>query len=194
MQITEFQNRIGMCALVATVAACAPKQPLASATYAPLMPSMVGTSVSYSTEALAPIDTATPEPPTAAIPTHTTSERADKMKIRITLDDAVLMATLVDSQTTRDFVALLPLRLTLEDYAGTEKVSDLPRRLSTEGAPPGSDPSVGDITYYAPWGNLAIFYREFGYANGLVILGRIDSGIEALDVGGSVDVDIELIE
>lgn len=24
------------------------------------------------------------------------------------------------------------------------------------------------ITYYAPWGNLAIFYRDFGYSAGLV--------------------------
>jgi hypothetical protein len=38
--------------------------------------------------------------------------------------------------------------------------------LFTAGAPAGSDPSVGDITYYAP-GNLAIFYRDFGYSRGL---------------------------
>ena len=65
---------------------------------------------------------------------------------------------------------MLPLTLTLKDYAGTEKISDLPRKLSTQGAPSGSDPSVGDITLYAPWGNLAIFYRDFGYASGLIIL------------------------
>lgn len=116
------------------------------------------------------------------------------MKIKITLEDTVLTATLVDSQTTQDFISLLPLTLTLQDYAGTEKISDLPRRLSTEGAPTGSDPSVGDITYYAPWGNLAVFYRDFGYASGLVILGKLDDGIEALDVPGSVSATIELIE
>jgi hypothetical protein len=113
------------------------------------------------------------------------------MRIRITLKDAVVTATLVDSQTTQDFISFLPLTLTLEDYAGTEKISDLPRRLSTEGAPPGSDPSAGDIAYYAPWGNLAMFYRDFGYSSGLVILGKIDSGIEALSVPGSVNVTIE---
>lgn len=116
------------------------------------------------------------------------------MKISLTLGDTVLSATLVDSKTTRDFISLLPLTLTLEDYAGTEKVSDLPRRLSTEGAPSGSDPSIGDITYYAPWGNLAIFYRDFGYASGLVILGQLEGGIEAFDVPDSVDVTIKLAE
>ena len=29
----------------------------------------------------------------------------------------------------------------------TEKVTCLPRKLSTEGAPAGIDPSLGDITY-----------------------------------------------
>jgi len=41
---------------------------------------------------------------------------------------------------------------------------------------------------------LAIFYRDFGYASGLVILGKIDSGIEALNMPGSVKVTIELIK
>lgn len=116
------------------------------------------------------------------------------MKIRFTLEDTVLTATLADSQTTRDFISLLPLTLTLEDYAGTEKVSDLPKTLSTKGAPSGSDPSAGDITYYAPWGNLAVFYRDFRYAEGLVILGKLDGGLEALDVSGSVNAAIELVE
>jgi hypothetical protein len=48
------------------------------------------------------------------------------------------------------------------------------------------------ITYYAPWGNLAIYYRDFGYSSGLVILGKIDSGMEALDMPGSVRVTVEL--
>lgn len=116
------------------------------------------------------------------------------MKIRITLEDNVMTATLNDNQTTRDFISLLPITLTLEDYAGTEKISNLPQELSTEDAPAGSDPAVGDITYYAPWGNLAIFYKDFGYASGLVILGKIDGNVEALDVPGSVEATMELLE
>ena len=116
------------------------------------------------------------------------------MKINIKVRDQVITATLIDSKTTQDFVSLLPLTLMLEDYASTEKISNLPKRLSTEDAPPGSDPSVGDIAYYAPWGNLAIYYRDFGYSNGLVILGKIDSDIETLNVPGSVEVTIERIQ
>ncbi len=116
------------------------------------------------------------------------------MKIRMDVEGTEVTATLDDNATSRDFVSLLPLTLTLKDYAETEKVSDLPKRLSTEGAPPGSDPSVGDIAYYAPWGNLAVFHRAFGYSTGLVTLGRIDAGVEALRRPGRLTVKIELVE
>jgi len=106
--------------------------------------------------------------------------KASEVKIHLVVDGQVVTATLSDGAAARAFLALLPLDLTLRDYAGTEKVSDLPSRLPTEGAPAGFDPDVGDITYYAPWGNLAIFYRDFGYAKGLVRLGHIDSGVEKL--------------
>lgn len=125
---------------------------------------------------------------------ETSPKTVESMKVRITIGERVIAATMHDNATARDFISLLPLTLRLEDYAKTEKISDLPRKLTQEGAPSGSDPSVGDITYYSPWGNLAIFYRDAAYASGLVILGKIDSGAEAFNVAGSVRVTVELIK
>ncbi|MFM5878257.1 cyclophilin-like fold protein [Aeromonas sanarellii] len=102
------------------------------------------------------------------------------MNIKITIAGQIITATLEESDSARDFVAMLPLTLPFEDYAETEKIAYLPRRLTTQGAPKGMDPDVGDISYYAPWGNLAIFYRDFGYSTGLIKLGRIESGLDAL--------------
>jgi len=116
-------------------------------------------------------------------------EEKTAMKIRISTRNTVLTATMLDNATSRDFMSMLPLTVTLRDYAGTEKISDLPRKLSTQGAPPGSDPTVGDITLYAPWGNLAIFYKDFRYSSGLIILGRIDSGLDKLSkLNGEVTI------
>lgn len=103
------------------------------------------------------------------------------MELRLTIGDTVLTGSLVDNATSRDFRTLLPLTVTLRDYEATEKVCDLPRPLSTDDAPAGIDPDVGDITYYAPWGNLAIFYREFDYASGLIKIGHIESGTELFE-------------
>ena len=116
------------------------------------------------------------------------------VKIRIVAEGAVLTATLDDNPTARDFAALLPLQLTLEDYAATEKISDLPRRLSVAEAPAGTTPSAGDIAYYAPWGNLALFHQPFRYSEGLVRLGRIDAGVEILRRPGRLAVTIERVE
>jgi hypothetical protein len=88
---------------------------------------------------------------------------------------------------------MLPLTLSLDDYAATEKVSDLPRKLSIAGAPPGMTPVTGDLTYYAPWGNLAFFYKDFRYSTGLVKLGRIDSGIATLGQPGPLRVTISRV-
>lgn len=116
------------------------------------------------------------------------------MTIRLKIGERVHTATLADGAAARDFAALLPLTLTLRDYNATEKIADLPRRLSVKDAPEGHDPSVGDITYYAPWGNLAIFYRDFGYSRGLVHLGTIDGVADALAAPGPLQVTIERAE
>lgn len=125
----------------------------------------------------------------------TENDGNSEMKIRITFGGTQLTATLHDSEASREFVSMLPLTLTLRDYAATEKVSNLPRKLSTASSPAGFDPSIGDITYYAPWENLAIFYKDFSYAEGLVKLGSFDNGIEKLGkMTGQFETVFELIE
>ncbi|UQZ91276.1 hypothetical protein C4J81_15595 [Deltaproteobacteria bacterium Smac51] len=98
----------------------------------------------------------------------------------MTFNNEAIIIKMHDNPTSRDFISLLPITLSMSDYNRTEKISYLPRKLSSQDAPSGSNPSAGDFTYYAPWGNLAIFYRGFGYSNGLIIMGRIDSGLEKL--------------
>jgi hypothetical protein len=67
----------------------------------------------------------------------TPSEKTNTVKIRVKVENKTLAATLHDNATSKDFVSLLPLRLTLKNYAATEKISDLTKRLSTAGAPAG---------------------------------------------------------
>lgn len=117
------------------------------------------------------------------------------VKIRIKVNQEVLTATMLDTETSRDFLSMLPLKMRMKDYSGAEKISDLPRRVSTENAPSGCDPSVGDIAYYSPWGNLAVFYNDSAYANGLIKLGSIDGGIEKLASGqGDFEAVFELMD
>ncbi|RZM10573.1 MAG: hypothetical protein EOP67_68270, partial [Sphingomonas sp.] len=44
-------------------------------------------------------------------------------------------AQISDSPSARDFLAQLPIDLTLTDYAATEKIATLPRPLTRDGVP-----------------------------------------------------------
>jgi hypothetical protein len=101
------------------------------------------------------------------------SEGVAAMTIRLTIDGHRVEATLADGATARDLATLLPLSLETEDFHQTERIAYPPRKLDTSGAPDAVTPKAGDLAYYAPWGNLAFFYRDGPHSPGLVILGRL---------------------
>ncbi|WP_079318117.1 cyclophilin-like fold protein [Microbispora sp. GKU 823] len=103
------------------------------------------------------------------------------MNIRVTLDGQSVAATLNGSPAARDLASLLPLTLDLEDFHGTERIGYPPRKLTTDGAPEPAAAKAGDIAYFAPWGNLALFYRDGPSASAdLLILGHIDADTDQL--------------
>jgi|ThiBio_1000_plan_1041568.scaffolds.fasta_scaffold03775_9 hypothetical protein len=118
--------------------------------------------------------------------------KMDSIKVKITIGQKTATAILYNNPTGKEFMSLFPLTLEMEDYNGTEKINLLPQKLTSEDAPKGFVPSAGDITYYEPWGNIALFYKDFGYSNGLISLGKITSGLEAFEVSGTVTAKFEL--
>ncbi|WP_372352332.1 cyclophilin-like fold protein [Streptomyces sp. KL116D] len=120
----------------------------------------------------------------------TGSDRNAPMNIRVTLDGEPVDATLNDSPAARDLASLLPLTLDLEDFHGTERIADPPRKLTTDNAPEPQAPKTGDLAYYAPWGNLALFYKDGPSASDdLLILGHIDADTDQLS--GAERITIE---
>jgi len=115
------------------------------------------------------------------------------MKIHLFVGDKTVTATLYDTPTARDFASMLLLTLQFEQYAN-ERIADLPRQLTREGAPTGMTPNTGDLAWYAPWGNLAIFMQDFRYSTGLLPLGYIDSGLSILQPTTPFSVRIERID
>lgn len=104
------------------------------------------------------------------------STYGEDMRIKMTFNNETVIVKLFDNPTSRDFYSRLPMTLTFKDYVNTEKIAYLPEKLSTQGMNSGGN---GDFTYFAPWGNLAIFYK--GGGGGLVIhMGKIESGKDRL--------------
>jgi hypothetical protein len=90
-------------------------------------------------------------------------------------------ARLDDNATARELAGQLPLTLTVRDHNGVEKTAPLPRPLVTDGAPEGHDPAAGDIGYYAPAGDVVLYYDdEAPYFSGIVRIGEFDGDLDAL--------------
>jgi hypothetical protein len=103
------------------------------------------------------------------------------MDIRVTLDGQPVTAALNGSPAARDLATLLPLTLDLEDFHGTERIGYPPRKLTTDGAPQPAVAKTGDIAYFAPWGNLALLYKDGPAPSAdLLILGHIDIDTDQL--------------
>lgn len=100
--------------------------------------------------------------------------------MKMTIDGQEISIILYDTPAADALYNMLPLELSFEDYNGVEKISYLSQTLPTTGEPDGYDPNVGDLCLYAPWGNLSIFYQDFRYSDGLILLGHIDSGMDLL--------------
>jgi hypothetical protein len=130
----------------------------------------------------------------SAIPLQPSSERNQNMKISITIGGKILTATLADNATARDFVSSLPLNLSMNDLFGREKYGDLPKALSDDG-PRKNRYKVGDIAYWSPNHQFAVYYHQDGKSipsPGIIPIAKMDGGTEAFNVSGSVKVTIEL--
>jgi hypothetical protein len=135
------------------------------------------TQTSESTEpaatALSPSATAANQSPASQ---PTTEEPDTVTAVRITVADQTVIAQLADNPTAQDLAEQLPLTLTFRDLNRVEKIAKLPRPLTMEGVPPGDDPEINDIGYYAPSGDLVFYYGDVGYWNGIVRIGRFNDG------------------
>lgn len=100
------------------------------------------------------------------------------VRIKLIFDNEEYIVKMYDNPTSQDFLSRLPLTLTFKEYGGFEKLSILDKGLTTEDAPSGGDPEVGDIGYYAPWKDVNMYYTDWNYSSGLIKLGRIESGLE----------------
>lgn len=101
-------------------------------------------------------------------------------RIKLTIEDQEVYATLNDDPAAESFLAMLPADFTFEDFNGVEKISYPSTPFSIENSSYGLEPAIGDLAIYAPWGNLSIFYQPYQFSDDLISLGHIDEGLDIL--------------
>ena len=102
-----------------------------------------------------------------------------EMRVEFSCENVRAVAILNDTSAAKSFYENLPLELNLKDYAGREKIADLPVRLNFTDDP-SSDGKVGNLGYFSPWGNLVLFYKAQPYYDGLINLGKFESGFDEI--------------
>ena len=91
--------------------------------------------------------------------------------VKMTFAGHEIVIDLLDNPMAQAFLNRLPMTLTFEDFNGNEKISYLQQKLSTAGGI-NAEETKGDFCYYAPWGNLAVFYQGIGYSESLYYIVR----------------------
>lgn len=113
------------------------------------------------------------------------------MKIRVEANGRAVVFQLNDSNAARALFAQLPLKEKVEDFGGKEKIFYPPEKLNTDNTPL-ADSKAGSLAYYAPWGDVVLFYEDFGKAPGLYALGHVISGAEHIrDLRGTLSIEPE---
>lgn len=104
------------------------------------------------------------------------TEKESPMLIRVNANGKNLIFELNDSQASKDLYAQLPLSIEVEDYGSIEKIFYPPKKLNIADAPLVQSAHPGTLAYYAPWGDVVMFYGSFGAASGLYELGHAIQG------------------
>ena len=113
-------------------------------------------------------------------------------QIRVTCDGAEAVYELNDSAAADALYAQLPLTLPVEDFSTNEKVFYPPDALDTSDTPLAFG-GTGTLAYYAPWGDVVLFYDEYSGNPSLYELGRIVSGGELVS-SFSGEITVEAVE
>jgi hypothetical protein len=117
------------------------------------------------------------------------SENQMDMKISVKASGKTTVFELNDSPAARDLYAQLPLRIAVENYSNNEKIFYPPKKLDISGTPP-ADARAGTLGYYAPWGDVVMFYGIFGSAAGLYELGHATSGSAHIPaMSGTIEIE-----
>lgn len=118
------------------------------------------------------------------------AEAAQARTIEVRSGETVVTYALEDNAAADALLAQLPLTIEIEDYSTNEKIFYPPQALETAGAPAASG-GAGVLAYYAPWGDVVLFYDDFSENASLFALGRAVSGAESIrDLTGTVTVAV----
>lgn len=110
-------------------------------------------------------------------------------QIAVQFDGGIVVYQLNDSAAADSLLSQLPLTIAVEDYRTNEKIFYPPQGLDTTNAPL-AEGGAGALAYYAPWGDVVMFYNDFEANGALYELGKAVSGEEGIEeMAGTITIE-----
>lgn len=113
------------------------------------------------------------------------------MQIQVRGNGHTIVFELNNSPASRSLYSQLPLTLEVEDYGSNEKIFYPPDELEIGDTPLTEGGGEGGLAYFAPWGDVIMYYDSFGPYSGLYDLGAAVSGGEWIEeLSGEVLIEL----
>ncbi len=118
------------------------------------------------------------------------NEEDDTMKIKVTDGTHTVLFELNASSPAKSLYDQLPLTVEVENYSDNEKIF-YPEKLDTSD-PVDADAKKGTLAYFSPWGDVVMYYGDFGSYTGLYELGKAVSGEDEIEnLAGTLQITKE---
>ena len=134
--------------------------------------------------------------PLSVVETSSASEDSEEpeitssRQISVRFGENVVVYQLNDGGAAASFYEQLPLTIEVEDYSTNEKIFYPTQQLDTDNTPLAQG-GAGTLAYYAPWGDVVMFYGDYNENPSLYELGQVVSGGELVgEMSGTITIDV----
>ena len=112
------------------------------------------------------------------------------MKVKISSAGHEATFRLYDTRAAKDLYDQLPLHLELENFRDAQWMFYPPKKLAVTQAEAYHDGKKGELSYYAPWGDVFMLYKDFYAGDEMHRLGVNLSGIDEIEaMTGSITIE-----
>lgn len=113
-----------------------------------------------------------------------------EMQVKITSQGQTALFQLYDTVAAEEFYDQLPLKLDLSNFRDAQWMFYPPRKLNVTAREAYHDGKKGELSYYEPWGDAFMLYKDFYAGDEMHRLGVGLSGVDKIaEMSGSALIE-----
>lgn len=120
----------------------------------------------------------------------TTTLPLSHLQIRISSREGCARFRLYETQAAKQFYDQLPLKLEVSNFRDAQWMFYPPKKLSVHSGEAYHDGKKGELSYYEPWGDVFMLYKDFYAGDEMHRLGIVQEGIDNIEaMSGTVMIE-----